>query len=86
MISKSFCFSVNATKIFIAEYDEIENESLIKIWNRKSLNCERVKNDLNKILCTLHWDLTLLDRTNVNFYADFHGGRQTSRNQHGLRR
>jgi hypothetical protein len=40
-----FGLSVNATKIFTAEYDQIENESLIKTWNRKSLNCERVKNE-----------------------------------------
>ncbi|XP_046453032.1 F-box and WD repeat domain-containing 11-A-like [Daphnia pulex] len=52
VISKVFCLSVNASKIFTAEYDQIEDESLIKTWNRKSLNCERVFTEENKLRVT----------------------------------
>ena len=36
-----WCFSMNSTKMFTAEI--VENQWLIKIWNRKSLHCEKVR-------------------------------------------
>jgi hypothetical protein len=42
------CFSMNTTKIFTAGY--VEDQCIIKTWNIKSLQCERVKINLNKIL------------------------------------
>ncbi|EFX78849.1 hypothetical protein DAPPUDRAFT_305113 [Daphnia pulex] len=44
---KAKCFSMNTTKIFTAGY--VENQCIIKTWNRKSLHCERNFTDEDKL-------------------------------------
>ncbi|XP_046453679.1 F-box and WD repeat domain-containing 11-A-like [Daphnia pulex] len=41
------CFSMNTKEIFTAGY--VENQSIIKTWNRKSLHCERNFTDEDKL-------------------------------------
>ena len=71
------CFSMNTTKIFTAEC--IENKWLIKTWNRKSLNCERVTNLVSVTLFHLTHSFVIL-------YGDFHRRRPAWHNHHGLQR